>query len=188
MMNKASLREQMTERRKALPSAEVREGSDRVISQILSLPEWSRAKHIGFYSATTGEVDLLQAARTALREGRASYFPRLNGDSGEMHFARVQELSELVLDRFGILAPGSYAPTIDVATLDLMFVPGLAFDRQGQRLGRGRGYYDTVLSSFTGFRAGVAWDFQVVERVPVHQHDAHVDVVITQTRVLRRSK
>ena len=67
---------------------------------------------------------------------------------------------------------------------DLILVPGLAFDKSGARLGRGRGFYDRFLAGITGFRVGVCFDWQLVESVPVEAHDIRMDAVVTPSQII----
>jgi 5-formyltetrahydrofolate cyclo-ligase len=74
---------------------------------------------------------------------------------------------------------------IDLNAIDLMILPGVAFDRFGGRLGRGGGYYDRMLEAYTGRTVAAAFDFQLVEQVPVEPHDRPVDAVVTETNTIQ---
>ncbi|MDH7504125.1 MAG: 5-formyltetrahydrofolate cyclo-ligase, partial [Verrucomicrobiota bacterium] len=82
----------------------------------------------------------------------------------------------------GIMEPGPKCPTLPLAELDFVLVPGLGFDATGARLGRGKGYYDRILAGVRGKRCGVAMDWQVVESIPASAHDMKVDFILTPTR------
>jgi len=107
-------------------------------------------------------------------------YPRLRADGAA--FYRIKSPDQLVPGRFGILEPPQFASMcVDVAAADLVLVPGLAFDAEGRRLGRGRGYYDAILEKTSAGcrRIGVAFDLQIVDQVPVEGHDQRVDAVLT---------
>ncbi len=109
-------------------------------------------------------------------EGKQVAFPVV---SGEQLSARwVAGFSELKPGAFGILEPANEAPCAG-NTFDLILVPGLAFDRRGGRLGRGKGYYDRFLSETGGLRAGICFEDQVVEEIPGEAHDIRMDFLIT---------
>jgi 5-formyltetrahydrofolate cyclo-ligase len=104
---------------------------------------------------------------------------------------RIFSRNDLELGRFGILEPKQNIrnnPQYHVIPeqLDVVIVPGLAFDRSGNRLGRGRGYYDRFLSQFTSktLLIGLAFECQIVEQIPVDTWDFPVSVVITENRII----
>lgn len=77
---------------------------------------------------------------------------------------------------------------IPLNKFDLVLVPGVAFDLHGNRLGRGRGFYDRILEATSGIKCGVAYDFQLLEAIPTEWHDAGVDFIFTPSRCVKRKK
>lgn len=140
---------------------------------------FNKATCIALYSPTRGEVEtelLFTAARKAQK--RVCY-PRVEGE--RMQFVEVNDLASLSRGAFGLLEPqdGSGVP---VADLDLMIVPGVAFDRTGHRLGYGKGFYDRELHSvgFSGVLIGLCFKFQLLDRLPTESHDVPVDCLVTE--------
>jgi 5,10-methenyltetrahydrofolate synthetase len=86
---------------------------------------------------------------------------------------------DLLPGRFGILEPGSHCRTVPLNQLDLVLVPGVAFDKQGRRLGRGYGYYDRLLASIGGIKCAIAFDEQLAIQIPVESHDILLDCIVT---------
>ncbi len=118
--------------------------------------------------------------------GCATAFPRPAGE-GSMSFHRAQ-VGELVTDNgFGvpILVPRSEAPLV---VPDALLVPALGLGPEGERLGRGKGYYDRYLGLYRGLKIGIALEEMVVENIPTDPHDVNMDVVVTSKRILRISK
>jgi 5-formyltetrahydrofolate cyclo-ligase len=192
---KRALRRAMTERRDALPPDERRRRSQAAADNLLALPEWARALAraaagagviVAGYVAFRGEIDpapLMQAARAG---GAAVALPRLSGGAPRMRFHRVDAGAALVPGPWGLLEPEAVAPEVAPESIDLMVVPGLAFDPQGWRLGYGKGHYDEVAGAArAGARVGLAYDFQIVDRCPAGEGDMAVDLVVTDRRVLR---
>jgi len=107
--------------------------------------------------------------------------PRVDGEALMIHW--VADREELVIGRFGILEPRADAPPAGIS-FDLILVPGIAFDRNGGRLGRGRGYYDRFLACASGFVSGVCFDDQLVSEVPCEPHDARMDAIITPSEIV----
>jgi len=95
-------------------------------------------------------------------------------------------LTDLQLGRFGIREPAEHCADLTISQLDLLLVPGVAFDLHGRRLGRGKGFYDQLLAVASGTTCGVAFDEQIVKEIPVEPHDIFVDCILTPTRWLER--
>ena len=119
--------------------------------------------------------------------GLAIAWPRVDGDA--LVFARCRPAA-LVAGAYGILAPPPDAPPVVPDAFDLILVPGVAFDAEGRRLGRGGGHYDRVLASLPprATSVGIGYDFQLVASVPCEEHDVPVDMVITEGRTYRRGE
>ena len=95
-------------------------------------------------------------------------------------FHQVFSFSELVPGPFNLLEPPYQNPEIDIKKLDLIFVPGVAFDIKKGRIGYGGGFYDRVLVKTEAFKIGVAFSFQIFKKLPLEAHDQRVDVIITE--------
>lgn len=161
-----------------------REAASRQIARRLrSAPEWTRVLTLfGFHPLQT-EPDLLPVLRAAAAEGRTVALPRWRAGDGDYEAARLPAEGPLVSGPFGVPEPPPSAPVIPFEQLDLVLVPGLAFDPSGRRLGRGKGYYDRLLArAVRARRWGVAFDLQILPRVPAEPHDLNVDVLITPER------
>ena len=138
---------------------------------------WTDAEHILLYAPMRGEVDLLSLFEDS---SKCFYFPRVEGVG--LRVFRVESLEDLEKGAFGILEPKLSCEEVEGFELDLIVLPGLAFDVQGNRLGKGRGYYDRFLEKISERKKvstlALAFSFQVVEEVPVEVHDEKIDVVI----------
>lgn len=116
------------------------------------------------------------------RKGKKVFVPRIDPGLKRMRMVQIENLESLKPGRYGILepAPGSGRPG-DPGDLDLAVVPGMAFDREGGRLGRGKGYFDRFLQEAgRAYKIGLAFKFQLVEKVPCEAHDVRVDEVLTE--------
>jgi 5-formyltetrahydrofolate cyclo-ligase len=113
--------------------------------------------------------------------------PVVRQGSRVLRHAEIQGLDLLEPDGWGIPGPlPDHADWIeDLGALDLVVVPGIAFDRQGRRLGFGGGYYDRFLSLTQAPKIGLSYDCTLLDEVPVEPHDARVDIVITESSTLR---
>jgi 5-formyltetrahydrofolate cyclo-ligase len=180
---KRDLRRTLRARLRSLtPEARLR-ASRAATSRLLALPELGTALTVAVYAATPEEADPVDALPALLDRGVRAVFPRVVGP--ELEFAVVFEPDELRPGHRGILEPAGQV--IEPADIDVIVVPGLGFDREGTRLGRGGGHYDRTLSRLPAslVRVGFCFDVQVVERVPRGPHDHPVDVIVTDQRVIR---
>jgi len=190
---KAELRRRIARLVAAMSFRERADASAAVARAVLELPEFVRARSIIFYSALPDETDLGALVDDAISSGREVLFPITDRERHELAFASVEDpLRDLREGAYGILEPREGLPLADLSHVDLVLVPGRAFDREGGRLGRGKGYYDGFLARVRPFgkggpfKLGVAFACQLVERVPVGPRDVRVDAVVTELGVVRR--
>jgi 5-formyltetrahydrofolate cyclo-ligase len=142
---------------------------------------WWNSRKILFYAPMPYELDIWPLLEDAIRFGKEAYLPRFQGAS--YIASRVTNIhTDLTSGQFGIREPIPGSPEIPLNRLDFVLVPGIAFDLQGRRLGRGKGYYDRLLAEVRGTTCGVAFDEQIVEELPVEPHDIHLNCILTPTR------
>jgi 5-formyltetrahydrofolate cyclo-ligase len=177
--------------------------SETASRRLLESIALARAKTVLFYMPTAKELDIGPAAEACLRQGIAVCLPRaawhLPAGTQDPNTPAITPAlvsnwvrEELVETKHGIFEPPASAPTVDLARLDLVVVPGLAFDSKGGRLGRGGGFYDRFLSQpgLSGGRAakvGVGLDEQVLvgtEQLPRDPWDVTLDALVTPTRTM----
>lgn len=173
------------ERRGLAPS--VREAaSAQIADHLLGMAEFARAARVAAYMALSDEVSLGRVIAAVLESGRPLLLPRV--DEQRLVFSPVPDLAALRLGSYGVREPLRGAAETTWDARDLVLVPGVAFDRDGGRLGRGAGFYDRSLPSgpATPRIVGVCFDRQVVEAVPMEPHDRRVDAVVTESGVVRR--
>ena len=136
---------------------------------------------IGLYAGKGTEVDTAPLAAAVARHGLAVAYPRVQAGSRTLAFHAVTEEALAVVPPFGLREPRPDAPPVALEAIAAFVVPGLAFDRAGGRLGWGRGYYDATLAQVPGaLRIGVAFDCQLVERIPAEAHDISLHYIITE--------
>lgn len=160
-------------------------GAEALAERLLALPELAGARVVLAYGAAPEEIDVAPAVAALRAQGVTIAYPRIDGP-GELGVCPINDDIELVRGTFGLREPAAHAPACDVSPLDAVLVPGVAFDDEGRRLGFGGGYYDRLIPRLRPDCAliGVAFDEQIVPRVPAEAHDARVHKVVTPTRVL----
>jgi 5-formyltetrahydrofolate cyclo-ligase len=189
----------MSERRAGLPAVERRARAEVATERLLALPELAElaGRTIAAYVAVKGELDPAAALERARARGCRVALPRVSREPPRLRFHEVaagDALAPMAMSMsgpFGLLEPAPGSPEVAVEDLDLVIVPGLAFDGEGRRLGFGGGYYDGALASVRARAAGgpaligLAYDFQIVDVCPAGDGDLPVDLVVTDARVLR---
>lgn len=183
MQEKAALRRELLAQRDAVPQRE--EKSRAVGDGVLALPAYQKARQVLLYLSKGSEVDTWEVFAQAVAEGKEVYAPRCLDGEGTMGFFQVTSPQELLQGRFGLWEPDPRrcAPWRRREGA-LCLVPGIAFDRQGYRLGYGKGYYDRFLAVFSGTAAGLCFRELALERLPRGPQDRRVDVLVTEAGVL----
>ena len=169
-----ALRDALPEEERLRAGAEIRK---QLLDELTPLP-----KRISFFAAIGAEVDVTPIVPALVEIGAEIYFPRVEGERIAFRRASLEELSP---GTWGIPEPTTTAP--EAASLDVMIVPGVAFDAKCRRLGNGKGFYDRAIAAIRpGRTIGVCFQAQLVDAVPVGKHDAVLDAVITERETIRR--
>jgi 5-formyltetrahydrofolate cyclo-ligase len=182
---KNKIRKEVLAGRDRIPPAERSAKSRDMEARLFVLPEFCAARSVLFFASFRSEVETGPMIRRALRSGKRVLLPRVNGDSLELF-----EISDLDRDT----APGAWgipepvtAKQASVGDVDLVVVPGAAFDEQGNRVGYGAGYYDKLLAAFSKTTVALAFELQIVSLVPADGHDVPVKKIVTEKRIIDTS-
>jgi 5-formyltetrahydrofolate cyclo-ligase len=180
---KLALRREAAARLRAMGPAEREAASAQARQLLASRPEWRAAESVLFYAPMAGELDVWPLLGEALAAGRRVGLPRFDPATGAYLACEVRDPAlDLARGHFGIREPAARCPAFSLKWLDLILVPGVAFDPHGRRLGRGKGYYDQLLAGLRGVMCGVAFDQQIAREVPVSPHDVRMNCILTPTR------
>ena len=176
--HKRVLRSQM--RARVRPAADdVARASRAATEAVVVRPEFQSAERVGLYASLPDEFPTDELIEAVLRAGKILLLPRCVGD--DLEFARVEGLDSLRRGGFGTLEPSLGIPSVRLGPGDLVLLPGLAFDRRGGRLGRGRGFYDRAFArADVPFLCGLAYAAQLVARVPLSELDVQMNAVATE--------
>lgn len=161
--------------------------SDVIAASVDALiTDLSAGSVVALYAPKGTEVETSSLDALARGRGLRIAYPRIVAGDRRLAFHEI-EPANLVLARFGLREPRPDAPSVDIASIAAFVIPGLAFDRDGGRVGWGRGYYDATLAvaAPSALRIGLAFECQLVERVPRDPHDAQLHYVVTETAVHR---
>jgi 5-formyltetrahydrofolate cyclo-ligase len=180
---KAQLRADARLRLKTVTPEHRAHASAQLCERLRQQAIWREAQFILFYAPRPPEVDIECLVEAALASGKSAALPRFDREAGVYRACRISTaLSAISPGAFGIREPGTGCPVVPMKQLDLILVPGLAFDLDGRRLGHGRGYYDRLLAEAKAVTCGIAYDEQVRLAIPVESHDILLDCIVTPTR------
>ena len=181
---KNQMKTDMMAKRKSHASELIEKKSAAIMERLFALPEFVKAKTILFYAAKKDEVQTLQIIKKALDMDKTIALPITVVEGKNLVLAEIRNVNRLVEGAFGVLEPMDYMP-VKPEEIDLVVVPGVAFDVHGDRLGHGMGYYDKLLKQMPdAVFVGLAFEFQIVEDIPEEEHDVAVHIVVTEDRVI----
>lgn len=183
---KTAIRKQAHENRRA--QVEKDAVSEKIVDRFMELAEYHSANTVMFYVDVRDEVRTRQALPAALASGKRIVVPYCL--DGELELFWLENMEELELGMYKILEPKNELRTIEAkrllpADLDLVMVPGVAFDRNGGRTGHGKGYYDKLLqhARLDAPLIALAFECQLFEKIPAESHDIYMDKVVTEDAV-----
>ena len=176
LTDKRLLRKSVREDISKLSTEEKEVVSSHIFNKIALAKEVEQASVIALFIPLPDEPQTDNFIKHLLLQNKRVVVPRIEGE--EMNFYDISE--GLTAGAFGIMEPAATSP-IEPSEIDVMIVPGVAFTSQGARLGRGKGFYDKYLShkDFHAYTIGVCYPCQVVENIPIEEHDKRLDCVIS---------
>lgn len=189
MLSKETQRRAARERLREL-TPEVRAAAgEEIARRVWTLPEMRAARAVLIYAALPGEVPTRAVAEEAWRRGLTLVYPRCLPEERALALHHVRAHHELSAGSYGIQEPATHCPLIRVEEIDVAFIPGLAWDRRGARLGRGAGYYDRLLAhpEWRALRCGLFFAAQEMEHVTTDPWDVRMQAVVTEGGVVRIS-
>lgn len=182
---KSELRSRIRRARRELDEAERRFAAEAVAQRIASLQELENAKLVLAYMPMKYELDILPAAELLKERGVSVAFPLCIDEGGLRLFVPANE-NGFVTGAYGILEPDiNTAREVTADMLDAILLPAIGFDRHGNRLGQGGGYYDRLLAKTDCLTVAVGFDCQLVDEVPTEPNDRKVDIIASPCELLR---
>ena len=183
---KERLRKRVLAARMGLDRGQVEVGGQAILEKVLGLEAYRRAKLVHTYvSSKENEVDTRALICTCLKQGKRVAVPVVMPGTKTLAHALIDGLDQLVVGPWGLAQPdpavATWLPT--EARIDLVVVPGLAFDRRGHRIGWGGGYYDRFLAQVQTVKIGLCYDELVLDCIPGEPHDVPVDLVVAETAI-----
>ena len=178
------IRKDCSEKRNAMTVEERKLMDEKICQTATSLISFRHADIILLYAPIKSEIDVMPIFEIAKQRGKRVAFPKCNVEERTMQFHFVEGLEDLTPCAYGIREPREDLPVYDPENtkgVALCFVPGLAFDVYGYRLGYGKGFYDRFLTQYPGITLGLTYSSFLQERLPHGPYDRQVDFIITET-------
>lgn len=178
---KKELRERIKNEKKKYSLEQKKSEEQNIFNAIEKLHQFKIAKNIGLYHALKDEVQT-EAFLNKWSDTKHIYIPHVDNQS--MTFHRYFTNMKLERSQLGVLE-SNQSEIINAEKIDLMIVPGIAFDVNCNRLGRGGGYYDRFLTRTQAYKIGIAYDCQIVEQLKTEAHDVIMDCVVSSSEIYR---
>ena len=181
--SKSKLRDEIRAKLESLSPQKRKSDSEKLCAILKGQTFFQSAALVLFFAPLPIEADLWPLLEESFATGKIVALPRFN-PAGQSYIAcRIQNLQdEIISGQFSIREPRTNCVEIPSREIDLVLVPGIALDLQGRRLGRGKGFYDRLLAEIRGVKCGIAFDEQIVEKIPAEPHDIRMDFILTPTR------
>ena len=172
-MNKQTLRNKYKEIRKNIKDKEKQD--DIIFNKIINLEEYNKSNLILTYVSLKDEVDTMQLIEYSLAQGKKVAVPKCEGE--DIIFYYINNLEDLEKGNFGILEPKTNELVNDF-TNSICIIPGVAFDKENNRIGYGRGFYDRFLKSYNGIKIGLTYRECICDKIDTDINDIKMDKVI----------
>ncbi len=180
---KQQLRKTLRKQRREQDKEAAMAASKSICGKIIELDRFKRSDTILAYMCSKGEVDVGELIRYARLNGKRIAFP-LCIDDGGLRILIPNTPTSFKVGAYGISEPDESDSTeIEVSQIDMIIVPAVGFTRNGQRLGQGGGYYDRLLQKNDAYTVGVGFDFQLLESLPLEEHDRSLDCIVTPSEL-----
>jgi 5-formyltetrahydrofolate cyclo-ligase len=184
---KKAIRKEILKIRDNIPLKIKSEKDELLKEQLFLMSEFLSAKTILFYASFRSEVDTYSMIKESLKMGRKVVLPRVDKQKHALVLYELKDMKELTPGYMGIPEPSvSDERIVDINEIDLVIIPGAAFDYSGNRLGYGAGYYDILLSHRKKRTPviALAYEEQLVDSIPAEEHDVRVDMIVTDQRIV----
>lgn len=187
MPDKSSIRKNVLALRDFLNPEDKREKDDSIFEKVISSPEYKRSKGVLLFASFRSEINTDKIILHSLEIGKVTVLPVVDREEKRLRLYRIEGMEDLKPGYIGIPEPRSRTGEMSLRDMDFILVPGLAFDIKCARIGYGGGYYDKLLGSISDrpFLLAPAYEEQIVDDIPVEEHDIRMDMVLTEKRIIR---
>jgi 5-formyltetrahydrofolate cyclo-ligase len=183
---KKEIREHILTKRELIDTDIKNQWDESIFNNVINSELYKKANTIFAFVSFKSEVDTHKIIKYAIKDKKTICVPRIQSKQKGMEIFKINDFQQLKKGYFGILEPLESCPEIDKKEIDLILIPGVAFDRQGGRVGYGAAFYDRFLSNLNKKvdKIALAYDFQVLDNIPMDEHDVRIDGVITEKEII----
>lgn len=188
---KREIRKKILSIRDSLSEEDIDKYSFLIKENFFSLPEVKKAQNFFIFVNFRSEVKTIPIINELINKDKKIIVPYSDIENKRLILCYINSISELKIGNYGILEPDiNNSRRADLKDIDLAVIPGSAFDESGGRVGYGGGFYDRVIPDLRSDvpKIALAFDFQVIEKVPMGYYDKRMDIIVTERRILRISK
>jgi 5-formyltetrahydrofolate cyclo-ligase len=181
--NKTLVRKILLEKRGQIDPTQKMDLDKEILKNLTERLFYKEAENIFIYVSIETEVDTHRIIIKALEDGKKIYVPKIKSKSAGMEIFRIKSIEDLKEGYFGILEPSDESGKIEGDELDLIVVPGVAFDREGYRIGYGGGFYDKFFKNLTKKipKIAIGYNLQIVDKIAREEHDEKINGLITES-------
>ena len=181
---KEELRIEMRKKRRALSKDIIKKSSAEICRQLFTLDEMKNAESVCVFLSAFNEPDTMRIIKQLWKDGKKVSAPVSDTETKTLSLFRIESIEDLHKGAYGILEPEK-TKSVSEEDIDVILVPGLAFDKKGGRMGFGEGYYDRLLAKSRATRIGLCYDFQLMDSIPTEEHDVSMNYIITAEKVIK---
>jgi len=188
LSTKEELREHILDIRNRYDESKLSSMSQAINNKLNHLSEFKEALNVSTYVSKSKEVGTIDFIMKALRNGKNVLIPIVEKGKKDLRFSQLLGMEELEEGSFGVLEPKeNFRRFISGSEVDIAIIPGVVWSIEGHRIGYGKGYYDRYLSSLDKNipTVGLSYDFQLKSKVPVRKHDIGVQIIVTESKIIR---
>jgi 5-formyltetrahydrofolate cyclo-ligase len=183
---KDRLRKELIKKRKSLTKTEVLAKSNQIKKRLFELNEFKQSSVVLFYVSYDNEVYTHDMIKECMKTRKNISVPVSDKEQRRLILSELKNWNDLEPGSYGILEPKKdKIKEIPIESIDIIIIPGVGFDELGCRIGHGAGYYDNLLKESTNaLHIGLAFEIQIVEKIPIESHDIPVDKILTEKRMI----
>lgn len=180
-MDKSIIRKEMKKKRNKLSNLQKEKLDSIVFQKVIESKEYNKADSIFIFVSYESEVDTHRIIKRALKDGKNICVPKVISKEDGMVAVGIHDFNELKNGAYGILEPENIKYKVEESSIDLCYIPGIAFDKKGGRVGYGGGYYDRFFEKLRkgSKKIALAYKFQILDEVPMEEHDMFIDGIIS---------
>ncbi len=182
---KNKVRRELMKLRKNLSKYEVLQKSNKIKNRLFKMKEFKQASTIMFYVSYDNEVYTHEMIKDCIANKKNVVVPIVDKKNKKLILSKLGSWDDLRPGAYNILEPKKEKiKEISIDELDLIIVPGVGYDEQGNRIGHGKGYYDNLLKNSIALTIGLAFEFQIIKKIPIEKHDVTINKIVTEERII----